>query len=83
MAAVDRCRLHRPTARRRLAVRYSLGYFTSRTNLLDWPGRAAEPLNLGPTLLVKTDGAVDVADVARKVIDALKAQQTIALRPVG
>jgi predicted kinase len=43
----------------------------------------AEPLNLGPTLLVKTDGPVDVADVARKVIDALKAQQTTALRPVG
>jgi hypothetical protein len=38
---------------------------------------SGEPLNLGPTLLVKTDCPVDIGDVARKVIDALEAQQTI------
>jgi predicted kinase len=33
----------------------------------------AEPLNLGTTLLVKTDGPVDVVDLARRVSDAFKA----------
>jgi AAA domain len=38
----------------------------------------AEPLNLGTTVLVKTDGPVDVDNVARSVVDAFTAQQSVA-----
>jgi hypothetical protein len=38
---------------------------------------SAEPLNLGPTVKVKTDGPVDIGDVTSKVIAAFKAQQTL------
>jgi predicted kinase len=38
---------------------------------------SAEPLNLSPTVKVKTDGPVDIGDVTSKVIAAFKAQQTL------